>query len=58
MQVFLEREIAESGMKEDDSQTGRLVRELRAKYGLQRDLEMKKTRPSGLIIHPGPTWGE
>jgi predicted nuclease of restriction endonuclease-like (RecB) superfamily len=32
MQHFLEREIAESGIDEDDSATGRLVRELRVKY--------------------------
>ncbi len=32
MQRFLEREIAESGLPEDDSQTGRLVREMREKY--------------------------
>ena len=29
---FLEREIAESGISEDDSKTGRLVREMREKY--------------------------
>ncbi len=33
MQRFLEREIAESGIPEDDSTTGKLVREMRAKYG-------------------------
>ena len=32
MQDFLEREIAQSGMPEDDSKTGRLVRELRGRY--------------------------
>lgn len=32
MQRFLEREIAESTHPEDDTKTGRLVRELRAKY--------------------------
>ena len=33
MQHFLEREIAESGMPEENSRTGKLVREMRAKYG-------------------------
>ena len=32
MQRFLEREIAESGMPEDNSKTGRLVREIRERY--------------------------
>lgn len=32
MQTFIEREIAESGVAEDNSKTGQLVRELRAKY--------------------------
>ena len=32
MQHFLEREIVESDLPEDDSTTGRLVREVRAKY--------------------------
>lgn len=36
MQRFLEREIAESGIEEDDSKTGRLVRELREKYWVER----------------------
>jgi len=33
MQRFLKREIAQSGYPEDDSTTGRLVREMREKYG-------------------------
>jgi len=39
MQQFLEREIAESGLPEDDTHTGRLVREMRAKYGTAVDAE-------------------
>ncbi len=41
MQNFLEKEIAGSGLEGNDSKTGRLVRELRAKYGTQKDLETK-----------------
>lgn len=37
MQKFLEREIAESGAPEDNSTTGRLVRELREKYGADKE---------------------
>lgn len=33
MQHFIEREIAQSGIEEDDSKTGMLVREMREKYG-------------------------
>lgn len=39
MQLFLEREIAESGIEEDDSTTGRLVREMRERYRTQKDPE-------------------
>lgn len=42
IQKFLEREIAESDISEDDSKTGRLVRELRAKYGTERDEEPRQ----------------
>ncbi len=39
MQRFLEREIAESGYPEDGSTAGRLVREMREKYGSGRETE-------------------
>jgi len=39
MQRFLEHEIAESGYPEDDSTTGRLVREMRERYGAGKEVE-------------------